>query len=193
MYGESALEINPMNTYPWPLVTKAGKPMVVSAEMAIVYRFHEFIIPEFPIKDATNHTLWNQSVFDTGFNPQGFIDAGLENVLRGTVGTHIPNFKSGVDENFRSAGKYRGQPFDVVTWSLVHEREQGLPTFNQYFRAYNKQGRCHVQLCSSSKANVSQILQSLCQFATLLRNSRPTPIPSPSLKASTTLQMMWIL
>ena len=140
MYGKGFLDINPMNSYPWPLVTKAGKPMVVSAEMAIVYRFHEFIIPEFPIKDATNHTLWNQSVFDTGFNPQGFIDAGLENVLRGTVGTHIPNFKSGVDEAFRSAGKYRGKPFDVVTWSIVHEREQGLPTFNVYFRAYNKQG-----------------------------------------------------
>jgi peroxidase len=145
MYGESVLDINPMNTYPWPLVTKAGRPMVVSAEMAIVYRFHEFIIPEFPIKDATNHTLWNQSVFDTGFNPQGFIDAGLENVLRGTVGTHIPNFKSGVDENFRSAGKYRGKPFDVVTWSIVHEREQGLPTFNVYFRAYNAQGRCKLR------------------------------------------------
>ena len=146
MYGETVLEINPMNTYPWPLVTKAGKPMVVSAEMAIVYRFHEFIIPEFPIIDATNQTLWNQSVFETGFNPQGFIDAGLENVLRGTVGTHIPNFKSGVDENFRSAGKYRDKPFDVVTWSLVHEREQGLPTFNQYFRAYNEQGRYRVEL-----------------------------------------------
>ena len=23
------------------------------------------------------------------------------------------------------------QPFDIVTWSIVHEREQGLPTFNQ--------------------------------------------------------------
>ena len=135
-----------MNTYPWPLVTKAGKPMVVSAEMAIVYRFHEFIIPEFPIKNAANQTLWNQNVFETGFNASGFIDAGLENVLRGTVGTHIPNFKSGVDEGFRSAGKYRGKPFDVVTWSIVHEREQGLPTFNQYFRAYNRQGRCQVQL-----------------------------------------------
>ena len=140
MYGKNSLEINPMNTYPWPLVTKGGKPMVVSAEMSVVYRFHEFIIPDFPIIDNKNQILRNQSVFKSAFNPKGFIEAGLDNVLRGTVGTHIPNFKSGVDENFRSAGVYRGRPFDIVTWSIVHEREQGLPTFNQYFRAYSQQG-----------------------------------------------------
>ncbi|KAI1339407.1 heme peroxidase [Xylariaceae sp. FL0016] len=139
MFNKGPLEIGPANTYPWPLVTKHGKPMTVSAEMAIVYRFHEFIISSFPIKDAANETLWEQDLFNTGFNATGFVDAGLENVLRGMVSSHIPNFKSGVDEKFRSAGKYRGQPFDVVTWSIVHEREQGLPTFNDYFREYNKQ------------------------------------------------------
>ncbi len=130
---------NQSRTYPWPLVTKAGKPMVVSAEMAVVYRFHEFIIPSFPIKDAKNVTFWEQDLFATGFNASGFINAGLENVLRGTVATTIPNFKSGVDDAFRNAGKYRGSPFDVATWSIIHEREQGLPTFNIYFIEYNKQ------------------------------------------------------
>lgn len=117
MYGANFLEINPANTYPWPLVTKSGKPMVASAEMAIVYRFHEFIIPSFPIKDALNETLWDQEVFETGFNAKGFVDAGLENVLRGLASVTIPNFKSGVDESFRTAGKYRGTPFDLATWS----------------------------------------------------------------------------
>ncbi|KAK4221571.1 heme peroxidase [Podospora fimiseda] len=125
--------------YPWPLVTKNGRPMKTSAEMAIVYRFHEFIISSFPIIDPANKTLWEQDLFDTGFNATGFIDAGLENVLRGMVTADIPNFKSGVDENFRSANHYRNVSFDVATWSIVHEREQGLPTFNQYFRAYNLQ------------------------------------------------------
>lgn len=115
--------------------------MVVSAEMAVVYRFHDFIINQFPIKDASNVTLRNQSVFETGFNPQGFIDTGLENILRGMVNTYIPNFKSGVDESFRSANHYRDVSFDVATWSIVHEREQGLPTYNTYFRAYNLQGK----------------------------------------------------
>ena len=140
MYGKSALKINPFNTYPWPLVTKKGKPMVVSAEMSVLYPFHEFITSGFPIVDAANNTLWIQDLFGTGFNASGFIDTGLENVLRGMVGTHIPNFKSGVDESFRSAGIYRGKPFDIVTWSIVHEREQVLPTFNDYFREYNNQG-----------------------------------------------------
>ncbi|KAH6980144.1 heme peroxidase [Fusarium venenatum] len=139
MFGENALEINPANTYPWPLVTKNGKPMTVSAEMAVVYRFHEFIIPSFPIKNQNNETLWEQNLFDTGFNATGFLNVGLERVLAGTVASHIPNFKSGVDEHFRSAGKYRGHQFDIVVSSIVHEREQGLPTFNQYFREYNKQ------------------------------------------------------
>jgi len=146
MYGEDILKINNANTYPWPLVTRGGKPMTVSAEMAVVYRFHEFIVESFPIKDASNETLWEQDLFATGFNATGFIDAGLDNILRGSVATSIPNFKSGVDESFRSAGKYRGRPFDLVTWSIVHEREQGLPTFNEYFRAYNKQGKLSAHL-----------------------------------------------
>ncbi|CAK7237327.1 hypothetical protein SCUCBS95973_009922 [Sporothrix curviconia] len=137
--GKDWMQMNPANTYPWPLAMKHGRPTVVSAEMAVVYRFHEFIVNTFPIVSASGATLHNQSLFDTGFDAHGFIGAGLENILRGVVSTTIPNFKSGVDESFRSAGKYRGSPFDIVTWSIVHEREQGLPTFNNYFRAYNKQ------------------------------------------------------
>ncbi|SJL02260.1 uncharacterized protein ARMOST_05586 [Armillaria ostoyae] len=137
MYDENALEINPIHLYPWPLVTKGGKPMVASAEMAVVYRFHEFIVASFPLKDAKNNTILEKSTFESAFDSNGFIEAGLENILRGIVATDIPNFKSGVDESFRSAGQYRGSPFDIVTWSIVHEREQGLPTFNEYFRAYN--------------------------------------------------------
>ena len=145
MYGKDVLQINPANTYPWPLVTKGGKPMIISAEMAVVYRFHEFIIKHFPIKDAKNETIWDQDLFATGFNATGFIDAGLDNILRGITSISIPNFKSGVEESFRTAGVYRGTPFDIVTWSIVHEREQGLPTFNQYFRAYNKQRKSNEQ------------------------------------------------
>jgi hypothetical protein len=117
MHDESFLDIGPANVYPWPLVTRKGKPMTVSAEMAVVYRFHEFIIPGFPIKDARNRTLWEQNLFETGFDAKGFVDAGLENVVRGILSTSIPNFKSGVDEAFRTAGKYRGAPFDIVTTS----------------------------------------------------------------------------
>lgn len=114
--------------------------MVASAEMAVVYRFHEFIIRDFPIKDALNNTIRTQNLFQTAFDSKGFVDTGIENILRGMLATHIPNFKSGVDEEYRTAGKYRGKPFDIATWSIVHEREQGLPTFNQYFKAYNSQG-----------------------------------------------------
>lgn len=176
MYGANALEINGANTYPWPLVTKKGKPMLVSAEMAVVYRFHDFIISSFPIKDAANNTLWEQSLFATGFNATGFVDTGLENVLRGMLASKIPTFKSGVDENFRSAGKYKGAPFDIVTWSIVHEREQGLPAFNAYFREYNKQGtNATSDLLTHPVANTRQIPWSKSQSATTSRISHQTP------------------
>ncbi|KAF5591116.1 ankyrin [Fusarium pseudocircinatum] len=122
-----------------PLVIKNGKPMTVSAKMAVVYRFHEFIIPSFPIKNHNNETLWEQNLFKTSFNSTGFLDVGLERILAGAPSSHIPNFKSRVDESFRSTRLYRGRPFDIVVSSIVHEREQGLPAFNQYFRAYNAQ------------------------------------------------------
>ena len=141
MLGKDWLEIKSANVYPWPTVNKGGKPTVVSAEMAVVNRFHEFIITTFPIKDQLNQTMWDQSVFEKGFNATGFISTGLDNILRGITSTSIPNFKSGVDESFRSADVYRGHPFDIVMWSIVHEREQGLPTFNNYFREYNKAGK----------------------------------------------------
>lgn len=131
MYGESVLGINPAHNYPWPYVTPHGRPTVTSAEMAIVYRFHEFIINKFPIKDEHNKTIREQDLFNTAFDAKGFLATGSDNILRGMLASDIPNFKSGVDEEFRSAGRYRGSPFDIVTWSIVHEREQGLPTFNQ--------------------------------------------------------------
>ena len=140
MLGKNWLDINPANSYPWPIALKSGKPTVVSAAMAIVYRFHESIIKSFPIKDSRNRTLRDQDVFDSGFNATGFIATGLDNILRGLTSITIPNFKSGVDESFRSAGQYRGKPFDIVVSSVVHEREQGLPTSNNYFRTYDKAG-----------------------------------------------------
>ena len=138
MTGKNFLQINPANTYPWPIAIEGGKPTAVRAEMAVVYGFHEFIINSFPIRDALNETLWDQSALDTGFNAIGVIDAGLENVLRDVVSMYIPKFKSDVDGLFRSAGKASRAPFNIVIWFVVHEREQGLPTFNNYFREYNK-------------------------------------------------------
>jgi len=131
MYGDSVVSINPANPYPWPLVTRNDHPTVISAEMSIVYRFHEFIISQFPIKDERNTTIEERDLFSTAFDSKNFLHIGADSILRGMLASDIPNFKSGVDEAFRSAGRYRGSPFDIVTWSIVHEREQGLPTFNK--------------------------------------------------------------
>ncbi|EWZ29851.1 heme peroxidase [Fusarium oxysporum Fo47] len=123
---------------PWP--RDDGFPLYRQMfVMAVVYRFHEFIIPSFSIKDQNNETLWEQNLFETSINSTGLLNVGLERILAGALSSHIPDFKSGVDESFRSAEIYRGRPFDVVVSSIVHEQEQGLSTFNQYFHEYNAQ------------------------------------------------------
>lgn len=76
--------------------------------MSIVYRFHEFIINKFPIKDSRNKTIEEREIFQTAFDAKGYMALGADKVLRGMLATDIPNFKSGVDETFRSAGRYRG-------------------------------------------------------------------------------------
>ncbi|KAJ6569058.1 heme peroxidase [Mycena capillaripes] len=136
MYGVNVLKINPLHTYPWPLVTRDDRPMVTSAEMSVIYRFHEFIINNFNVIDAHNKVVVSDTLFNSAFNTSRYLSYGADNILRGMLSADIPKFKSGVDEAYRSAGAYRGSPFDIVTWSIVHEREQGLPTFNQYFRGY---------------------------------------------------------
>ena len=59
--------------------------------------------------------------------------------------TTIPNFHSGVDESFRSAEWYPGGYFDLAALSVFHERERGLPTFNQYFRERGADRPRHIQ------------------------------------------------
>ena len=130
MYGESLVSINPAHTYPWPLVTRNDRPMVTSAELSVVYHFHEFIINKFPIKDKHNKTLEERDLFNTPFDSKTFFKIATDSILRGMLASDIPNIKPGVDEDFRSAGRYSGSPFDIVTWSIVHEQEQGLLTFN---------------------------------------------------------------
>ena len=68
MYGESLVSIHPAHTYPWPLVTRNDRPMVTNAEMSVVYRFHEFIINQCPIKDEHNKTLEGRDLFNTAFD-----------------------------------------------------------------------------------------------------------------------------
>lgn len=118
MFGRNVWSMNPAIVYPWPFVTRERKPMTISTEMAVGYRFHEFLMESFPIKNEDNITLWRQNLFDTGYDAEGFISTGLDNILRGMVAESIPNFKSGIAKDFRSANMYNGAPFDLASWGL---------------------------------------------------------------------------
>jgi peroxidase len=66
---------------------------------------------------------------------------GIDSVLRGMAGSTIPNFHSGLSEDYRSAWISYSLPgegfgFDLAAWTIMQERERGLPPFNEYFRRY---------------------------------------------------------
>ena len=78
---------------------------------------------------------------NTTFDASGFVEVGIDSVLRGMASHTIPNFHSGVAEDYRSAWISYAVPgegfgYDMVAWTIAQERERGLPTFNDYFRQY---------------------------------------------------------
>lgn len=121
------------------VITSSTPPRVLTRESIL----------SFNVIDAHNKVVATDTLFNSAFNTSRYLSYGADNILRGMLSADIPKFKSGVDEAYRSAGAYRGasslssflactyhltppqSPFDIVTWSIVHEREQGLPTFNQ--------------------------------------------------------------
>lgn len=44
-----------------------------------------------------------------------------------------------------------GDGFDIVAWTIEHEREMGVPTYNQYFSAYKGAPPAYVTQNTTSK------------------------------------------
>ena len=52
---------------------------------------------------------------------------------------------------------HEGHYFDLAAWGIEHERERGLPTFNEYLRKYDGKVRLelvtsHFPACSQTKS-----------------------------------------
>ena len=140
-YGQTVLTINPYHNYPWSRTLVQGRPLVTSQELAMGYRFHDLIPEEFPLINDKNVTTEMKRVNNTSFDAEGFFKVGVDAVLRGMAGSTIPNFKSGISEDYRNARiSYslpgEGHGFDLAAWTIVQERERGIPPFNEYFRKY---------------------------------------------------------
>ena len=55
--------------------------------------------------------------------------------------TQIPDFHSGLANGYRNMkfdfhDPEEGEGFDLAAWAIEHERERGLPTFNEYIRKH---------------------------------------------------------
>jgi len=92
---------------------------------------------------------------DTAFDASGFLRVGLDQVVAGMGASTIPGFRSGTQDEYRNIKWHLGDPntiagFDLVAWSIgklysktlfpsnqqhiEHERERGLPTYNEFLR-----------------------------------------------------------
>lgn len=147
-YDKSLWQVNNFYTYPWKFLTDiSGHPVTVSQESAIGYRFHEFL-PEKMLISYVNkkgQTMsYHKDVVNTTYDSEGFVETGLESILRGMVGQATPDFGSGYPDNIRNirhvslAHPDEVTYYDMAAFSIAQERARGLPTFNQLARENNK-------------------------------------------------------
>jgi peroxidase len=140
-HGKNVLQLNPYHPYPFQPALVNGKPVTTSQEMAIGYRFHEILPTDVPLIDEAGKVTTTYNIVNTSFDAEGFLKVGLDAVLRGMASIKIPRFHTGTSDIYRNMRFNFGDPqehtgFDLVAWTIYHERERGLPTFNQYFTYY---------------------------------------------------------
>jgi peroxidase len=142
-YGETLLTINPLVRYPWKRVlSPAGTPNTLPQEFSIGYRWHDLIPTNMAIVDKEENIKNWVSLAETAFDAETFKKTSLQAVLRGMGATTIPGFLSGTQDAFRNIKWNLGDPtfntgFDLVAWAIEHERERGLPTYNEYIKDYD--------------------------------------------------------
>ncbi len=140
------LSLNAYKPYPadW-ILRNSDTPNTVSTEFSIGYRFHEFLPDVMYTMDKDNvKTPYYLAL--SGWNAPHFVNVTVESVLRGMASQNITDFHSGVAETLRSVNFSLTTPnakggrafFDLDAWAVERERERGMPTFNQYFRWYEK-------------------------------------------------------
>jgi len=142
-YGENFLTVNPLVKYPWKRVLNphSGAPNSLPTEFAVAYRWHD-LIPDNLVVYLENNQTTNISLTQTAYNATIFKEFGLENILRGMAITDIPHFHSGVQNAYRNMkfnfpSPNEGNGFDLAAWQIEHERERGMPTFNEYIKDYD--------------------------------------------------------
>jgi len=135
-------KVIPLVRYPWKrFLGPDGLPPTLPQELDLGYRWHDLVPTYMQIVDEHENTVLPVSLAETAFDAEEFMKVGIDKVIRGMGATTIPGFRSGTQEAFRNVDWNLGDPenptgFDLVAWAIEHERERGLPTFNEYVRGY---------------------------------------------------------
>lgn len=140
--GKTVLEINPLTmSYPWQMLLnpKTGDPYSLPNEFSVGYRWHDLIPASLQIFDKENNPTTLVNLAETAFNATSFKQTGINSVVEAMSVTQIPDFHSGIQDTYRSMkfnfrNPDEGNGFDLAAWAIMHERERGLPTFNEYIR-----------------------------------------------------------
>jgi len=168
-YDESLLTINNFYTYPWSFLVNNhhgedtdkhnngnskvtyNRPPTTSHEVVIGYRFHDFVPDVMSIIDDEGNVTKMVDVVLTTYDSAGFVDTGLESILRGMATDTTPGFHSGWPHSLRNFKMSLANPeefsrYDMAAFSIAQERARGVPTFNQYVREYNKRGKVPIDV-----------------------------------------------
>jgi hypothetical protein len=142
--GDQSWQLEGFESYPWKAglhaVTKM--PPTLTVEFSIGYQWHELLPGDIFLcnvsKGAIDQCLTKVGMVSSAFSAHTMQQYGIESILSGMAASQIPHFHSGLADELRNVKHKYGGLRDLAAWTIEHERERGLPTFNEFYGASYK-------------------------------------------------------
>jgi cytochrome P450 len=137
--GDQSWQLEGFESYPWKAglhaVTKM--PPTLTVEFSIGYQWHELLPGDIFLcnvsRGAIDQCLTKVGMVSSAFSADTMQKYGVEAILSGMAASQIPHFHSGLADELRNVKHPYGGLRDLAAWTIEHERERGLPTFNEFY------------------------------------------------------------